>query len=352
MRIALVFNAPTDTTNTVSVMTCVNPNYIRVQVDEYGTLHYTFRGSARYEDARDFGTYDDLFTRGWFNVLVPCRHCLGCRIDYSREWANRMCLELKDNPSAIFVTLTYSDEHLPRVESSDSIASGSVYVSTLSKRDCQLFMKRLRKAYPTKRIRYYLVGEYGKRFSKRPHYHAIIYGLSLLDFTDLKYHCKNEMGQISWRSASFEKIWENQGICTLSEVNYKTCAYVARYTLKKHYGYQNEELTGRLPEFSLCSRRPGIGLEQYEKYVSSESDFITYSTSDGVHTIPVPKSILRAAKDHDFLVDKVSCMQYNKLNNSSMKLSGDLAWSEKTFHEYLVDNYSELRERINLLKER
>ena len=121
-------------------MSCVNPNYIRVGINDLdGTLTYKFLGNARYENAKEFGSYEDLATRGYFYVLVPCRHCLGCRIDYSRMWANRMCLELKDNPNAIFVTLTYDNEHLPLIASSDPVASGSEFVATLSKRDFQLF---------------------------------------------------------------------------------------------------------------------------------------------------------------------------------------------------------------------
>ena len=333
-------------------MSCVNPNYIRVRVnDNDGTLCYTFQGSARHQDARQFGTYADLATRGWFNVLVPCRHCLGCRIDYSRMWANRMCLELKDNPTAIFVTLTYDNEHLPLVESSDPVASGSEFVATLSKRDFQLFFKRLRKAFPGKKIRYYLAGEYGKKFTKRPHGHAIIYGLGLSDFPDLYVDQYNKLGQPLFRSKKFEDIWQG-GRCSISEVNFQTCAYVARYTLKKHYGDSRKELYGAEPEFNLSSRRPGIGLSQYEKIMDSYSDYVTFRTSDGVHTIPIPKAVIRTSREHNLHLDRCIEFCYNRLNISSQKLESELAWSEKSFHDYLCDNYKSLRDRIKLLEER
>lgn len=333
-------------------MSCVNPNYIRVGVDDlHGTLTYKFKGAARYEDARDFGSFEDLASRGYFDVLIPCRHCLGCRIDYSRQWANRMCLELKDNPVAIFVTLTYDNEHLPLVESTDPVGSGSDFVATLSKRDFQLFFKRLRKAFPDKRIRYYLAGEYGKKFTKRPHGHAIIYGLGLSDFPDLYFDQYNKLGQPLFRSDTFEKIWQG-GRCSISEVNYQTCAYVARYTLKKHYGESRMELFGALPEFNLSSRRPGIGLSQYEKIISSDSDYVTFRTSDGVHTIPIPKAIVRTAREHNISLDKCIDYSYTRLETSSKKLESELAWSEKSFHDYLCDNYKSLRDRIKLLEER
>ena len=68
-----------------------------------------------------------------------------------------------------FLTLTYADEHLP--------PNGSLVVA-----DLQKFIKRLRKHYAKRnngiKLRYYACGEYGDRYG-RPHYHAIICGLSL-----------------------------------------------------------------------------------------------------------------------------------------------------------------------------
>ena len=42
------------------------------------------------------------------------------------------------------------------------------------------FMKRLRKRFKGKRIRFYMCGEYGEQFD-RPHFHACIFGV---DFPD------------------------------------------------------------------------------------------------------------------------------------------------------------------------
>lgn len=40
-------------------------------------------------------------------IQLPCGQCIGCRIDRSRQWANRCMLELQYHDSAYFVTLTY-----------------------------------------------------------------------------------------------------------------------------------------------------------------------------------------------------------------------------------------------------
>ena len=33
-------------------------------------------------------------------VMIPCGQCIGCRLDYSRQWADRMMLEL-DSASVV-----------------------------------------------------------------------------------------------------------------------------------------------------------------------------------------------------------------------------------------------------------
>ena len=54
----------------------------------------------RYKDIKESGC-----------VLIPCGHCIGCRLDYSRSWADRMMLELETEKKGLFVTLTYSNEN-------------------------------------------------------------------------------------------------------------------------------------------------------------------------------------------------------------------------------------------------
>ena len=92
----------------------------------------------------------------------PCGQCLHCRINRSRMWQHRILLEDSVSDRSCFVTLTYNEENLPKDRS-------------LNIEDYQKFLKLLR--YFTKRkIRYVLVGEYGKK-DERPHYHAILFGV-------------------------------------------------------------------------------------------------------------------------------------------------------------------------------
>lgn len=216
-------------------------------------------------------------------VMIPCGRCIGCRLDQSRSWADRMMLELNTcDGKGIFLTLTYDDDHVPFTEDD----YGSFGALTLDKTDLQKFFKRFRKAMPDKEVRYYAVGEYGSG-TLRPHYHAIIFGVSFDDFPDWKPYKSNPLGdQLYFSRWLQEKVWKN-GICVFSDVSWKTCAYVARYVQKKIFNGHEllKDKFGLQPEFAVMSRRPGIGarylelhpdLFEYQKiYVSSYDRGIT-----------------------------------------------------------------------------
>src|SRR6187399_2840691 len=164
---------------------------------------------------------------------LPCGQCVGCRLERSRQWAIRMMVEADCNANNL-VDL-------------DNMS--------LSKRDFQLFFKRFRKAVDVP-LRYYMCGEYGDRFG-RPHYHAIIFGY---DFPDKIFEdCKDGMQYFS--SPFLFELWP-YGSNIITDVTFDTCAYVARYIMKKVTGklafshYDDGQL---LPEYTTMSRRPGIG---------------------------------------------------------------------------------------------
>lgn len=190
---------------------------------------------------------------------LPCRQCIGCRIDYAKEWAARITHEARFHPANSFLTLTYATEHLP-------------VGGTLVKRDLQLFFKRLRKQIAPRRIRYFAVGEYGD-LSFRPHYHICLFGW---DFAHDRKLWSNSRQYALYYSPSLEKLWE-YGHSSIGELNPSTAAYTARYVTKKINGPRAEEHYRRVhlgtgeeyqlqPEFSVSSRRPGIGTGHFDRY--------------------------------------------------------------------------------------
>ncbi len=246
-----------------------------------------FRGSMVKRVVKDF-------------VEVPCGKCIGCRLEYSRQWANRLMLELQYNDSAYFVTLTYNDEHVPTSFYEGDF--GDVYPSlTLNKRDFQLFMKRLRKAFSNDEIRFYAAGEYGTN-TMRPHYHAIIFGLHLNDLVPFG---KSELNYQYYTSESLQRVWSivpkgevydpdkhNIGFVSVASVSWETCAYVSRYVTKKLTGDESffYELFSICPPFSLMSRKPGIGRKWYDDHPDCmDSEYINISTPEGGRKFRPPK---------------------------------------------------------------
>lgn len=175
---------------------------------------------------------------------LPCGQCLGCREAKAKAWALRCTLELKEHKIAAFTTLTYDEKHVP---------------VTLEKRHLQLWLKRLRKRSKTNGIRFFACGEYGDK-TKRPHYHAIVFGKSQHD------------------AEVIQKAWPHGHAYTV-DATPASINYVAGYTAKKYGEAQRakEERvdpdTGEVytyqPPFIQMSRRPGIGGIARAKYLQS-----------------------------------------------------------------------------------
>lgn len=210
--------------------------------------------------------------------MIPCGQCMECRLNRSREWANRLTLEKQMYPEeeCWFVTLTYSDEYLPTHTTCNMETGEKIEGISLKVRDTQLFLKKLRDYYKNHYqnvgIRYFLAGEYGSQ-THRPHYHIIFFGLKL-DQSKLKFYKHNELGQSIWTHAELEKIW-GKGFVTVGRVTWESAAYVARYCTKKMYGkeawYYGAQ--GCIPEFTTCSRSPAIGIQYLKE--NMEKIYIT-----------------------------------------------------------------------------
>lgn len=187
---------------------------------------------------------------GWSDmpVTVPCGQCNGCRLEKSRQWAMRIMHEASLYEDNVFLTLTYSPENLPRDHS-------------LVLEHHQLFMKRLRKAYEPRTIRFYHCGEYGDE-TYRPHYHTILFNL---DFADKKYLKTTDTGSKLYTSGKLDALW-TLGDCYIGNVTFESAAYCGRYVMKKLTGARKSEYGSRVPEYSTMSRRPGIGAPWLAKW--------------------------------------------------------------------------------------
>ena len=198
------------------------------------------------------------------------------RFPVTIKWALRCVHEATLYTDNCFITLTYNNDNLPDHNS-------------LNKSDFVKFMKRLRKKFKDRKIRYFHCGEYGEKYG-RPHYHACIFNL---DFYDKKIWTVRD-GIPLYTSDVLDSIWQ-KGYCTVGDVTFESAAYVARYLLKKitgdnallHYAvnvdastgeiyHPNGEIITRQCEYTTMSRRPGLAKGWYENWKDDvfPSDFV------------------------------------------------------------------------------
>lgn len=176
-------------------------------------------------------------------MIVGCGRCVPCHIKYCNQWAYRFNIHLNHNPIAYCITMTYNNLHLPIITDLDTNRN---YMS-LSKRDIQLFMKKLRKAHVKRygklapKISYLISGEYGDKF-KRPHYHAIIFNAHADDILN------------SWTDSNGEAI--GQLYFGQNDIQ-ATLKYALKYTIKSKIHTYYHKNSHYIRPFVLVSK--GIG---------------------------------------------------------------------------------------------
>lgn len=165
--------------------------------------------------------------------------------------------EDKISSSSHFVTLTYDTSTVP--------ITPNGYMG-LSKRDVQLFMKRLRKLSKNT-LKYYAVGEYGTK-GNRPHYHMILYNLEDVEMIN--------------------KAWQ-KGSIHVGNVSGDSIAYTTKYIdkLKRIPMHKNDD---RLREFSLMSKGIGDNYLTPETIAWHKADVSrNYIVKEGGYIIALPR---------------------------------------------------------------
>lgn len=288
-------------------------------------------------------------------IMIPCGKCAGCRVDYSRQWANRLLLELQeyDPEKCFFLTLTYADDGLTdgvKRFYGDPVTGEAQPCLSLCKKDLQDFFKRLRYYYPTANIRYFACGEYGSQ-TRRPHYHAIVFDLPL-DRSKFVFHERSSIGHVYYRQQHLEEVIWQHGLVAIGDVTWSSCAYTARYVTKKLNGPASQFYTDFNidPEFCVMSRRPGIASHFYEEHKDDliKYQFINVSTPDGGRKFVNPKYFMQKL-DLDF-PDEYGKLKEQRLEFAKEKMNGRVAKEHMTVLELLESDEENFKRRIESLK--
>ncbi|WNK13369.1 MAG: replication initiator protein [Microvirus sp.] len=153
---------------------------------------------------------------------VPCGRCPACRINRAEDWTHRMYWEADYFQDVSFLTLTYADEFIP-------------WDGSLDRDAFPKFIRSLRKRFLGRKMKYFACGEYGERYG-RPHYHAVVFGLSSLESQDVL------------------DCW-GKGQVEVTPFKLARARYVAGYLLKEVDS--RVDLNCKVPPFALMSK--GLG---------------------------------------------------------------------------------------------
>lgn len=252
-------------------------------------------------------------SNGTVPIQLPCGQCIGCRLEHSLLWAIRCIHEAQIHEEEnSFITLTYNPEKLP--------SDGSLIPWHVTD-----FLKRLRKSIAPKKIKYFMCGEYGEKFT-RPHYHICLFGH---DFQDKEIYQERE-GIILWTSDTLEKLW-GHGFTTTGELNFNTAAYTARYILKKPIGQNREQHYYRTcehtmtpvqiePEYIRMSN--GIGKAWLAKYSKDiwPSDYLIHKNKKFKVPRYYDKQLLPEALDY-FKIQRREAAKLHRENNTPQRLA-------------------------------
>lgn len=311
--------------------------------------------------------------------LVPCGKCLGCRLDYSRTWANRMTLEsiymeedtksrfndlfltthnsdhFKAEFSPWFITLTYADEFLPKGEMDFDTG---VRLPTLRHKDMQDFMKRWRITLSRKHdfqgtLRLYLCGEYGDE-TQRPHYHMIGWNIPIYD---LVYYGKTEQGDLMYTSNEVNDLW-GKGLVWISFSSWATNAYTARYVMKKQT-YTKDEFNeiysskGIITPYVSMSRTSGaIGLPYYLKHkdeIYLHDNIVLPAKKKGETFKIKPPRIFDTKYGEEFPdeMKKIKEVRREAVDLLNKQLASQ---TDKTLEQELLDREEVMRKKISSLR--
>ena len=144
------------------------------------------------------------------SVPVGCGKCIECRKQKARQWQVRLQEDIRVNQNAKFVTLTFSERELLKLEGEIKGITGYNRDNEVCRIAIRRFTERWRKKNK-KTIRHWLVTELGSKNTERVHIHGLLWTDQVKEI-EQKWH--------------YGKVWVGE------YVNAKTINYIVKYVNK------------------------------------------------------------------------------------------------------------------------
>lgn len=180
-------------------------------------------------------------------IPVACGNCIECRKKKQREWKVRIMEEIKNDKSGKFITLTFSEEELKKLEE----IRGSKEANDIATLGMRRFLERWRKKFGTS-VKHWMITELGHRNTERIHLHGIIW--------------TNEDKE------TIESIWKYGRIDIGYSMGERCVNYIMKYITKPdkdHKGFIGKILTTK-----------GIGKEYIGTYDEKKNKYVPRETNE------------------------------------------------------------------------
>ena len=191
-------------------------------------------------------------------VPVGCGKCMECRKQKARQWQVRLQEDIRVNKNAKFVTYTFSEIELQKLDNEIKGLKGYDRDNEICRLAVRRYTERWRKKYG-KTLRHWLVTELGHQNTERVHMHGIVW-------TDERKDIK--------------EIWKYGSVWIGDYVSAKTINYIVKYVNKvdeKHKEYNSKIYTSKGIGRNYMERRDA----ERNKY-KPEGTIETYKTRQGI----------------------------------------------------------------------
>lgn len=191
-------------------------------------------------------------------VPVGCGKCMECKKQKARNWQVRLQEDIRVNKNALFVTYTFSEQELQKIDNEIKGIMGYDRDNEIVRIAIRRYTERWRKKYK-KTLRHWLVTELGSKNTERVHIHGIVWTKEKEDVKEI------------WR---YGQVWIGE------YVSAKTINYIVKYVNKvdkMHKEYNSKIFTSK-----------GIGKEYMNRKDSERNGYKeektkeTYTTREGI----------------------------------------------------------------------
>ena len=299
---------------------------------------------SKYTNHADFTTYALRRSFGHDEyMLVPCRHCLNCKVDRVNEFVDKAEYEYCKYGCGAFVTFTYDDVHLFKNSFIDFHTGKTL--NTINKKDGKDFLNRLNKlvhkeADRLKKLgienklcrpdyKYVISYEYGDKF-QRSHVHCLFFGL---DFA----YCE----RLFWRA------WNFQGSIQVGAIKNGGIAYCVKYISEQSYGLDDfYKYTYHHLEKPTSSHSLGFGEGLYLSQLKKIKDTGYYSWHNKERPVPsYYKNKYNVISDLD---EKVMRERYKAKKENIYNLYETRITSYEQYKKFCLQKASERMKQLNI----